>query len=163
MKRTRNIVFIVELLLLFVILLFVIVTITRTFMTSRSQSLHARILTEAVILAEDIAEITKGTDSRESAAGMIGKMEEVQEISGWEERNSGEEETITGKEGNALAVKLLFTGEKGKDPFRAEITREEEETAAGQFITEHISLYYDAETEPLYELDTGWYLTETGT
>ena len=42
MKRTRNIVFIVELLLLFVILLFVIVTVTRIFMTSRGIPCPAR-------------------------------------------------------------------------------------------------------------------------
>ena len=62
MKRTRNIAFIVELLILFVILLFVIVTITRTFMASRSQSLHAQQLTRAVSLAESIAEDLEGTE-----------------------------------------------------------------------------------------------------
>ena len=144
MKRTRNIAFIVELLILFVILLFVIVTITRTFMASRSQSLHARQLTEAVTLAESIAEVTRGLPDQDSAAALLGDMEEVQKTAVRDE--------------HTLDVSLLFTGEKGRqDPFEAEIIREEEESAAGRFVTEQIRMYYGGETEPVYELETGWY------
>ena len=78
MKRTRNIAFIVELLLLFVILLFVIVVITKTFMASRNQSLHARYLTEAVCIAEEIAEVTEGSSDLAGAASLIRSLEEVQ-------------------------------------------------------------------------------------
>ena len=158
MKRTRNIVFIVELLLLFVILLFVIVTVTRIFMTSRSQSLHARRLTEAVSLAEDIAEVTKNTPDRESAAAMIGMMEEVQEMTGWEEKASGEDSPGSGEDADTLEVGLLFAGDGSQDPFRAEVLREEEETEAGRFVSEHISVFYGNEEEQLYALETGWYL-----
>ena len=147
MKRTRNIVFIVELLLLFVILLFVIVTVTRTFMASRSQSLHARHLTEAVILAESIAEVTKNTVDRESAEAAVGMMKEVQETSGWAE--------------DTLAVALVFTGENGvQDAFRADLAWEEEKTPAGQFVSEQITLYDSGEEAPIYSLETGWYLEE---
>ena len=121
MKRTRNIAFIVELLILFVILLFVIVTITRTFMASRSQSLHAQQLTRAVSLAESVAEVTRGMPDQESAEEYLGTLDVIQ------------------------------------DPYDAEIIWEEEESAAGRFVTEHIRIFYDDETEPVYELETGWY------
>ena len=144
MKRTRNIAFIVELLLLFVILIFVIVTITKTFMTSRSQSLYARHLTEAVTLAENMAEVTRGMPDQESAAARLSEMEEVQEAA------VVDDET--------LRITLVFTGENGRqDPFEAKLSREEEKTDAGSFITENITLFYDSGTDPVYELETGWY------
>ena len=147
MKRTRNIAFIVELLLLFVILLFVIVTTTRVFMTSRSQSLHARHLTEAVILAESIAEVTKNTADREATQTAVGMMKEVQETPEWT--------------GDMLAAELVFMGENGvQDAFRAELAWEEEKTPAGQFVTEQITLYDSGEEAPIYSLETGWYLEE---
>ena len=145
MKRTRNIAFIVELLLLFVILLFVIVTTTRVFMTSRSQSLHARHLTEAVILAESIAEVTKNTADREATQTAVGMMKEVQETPEWT--------------GDMLVAELVFMGENGvQDAFRAELAWEEEKTPAGQFVTEQITLYDSGEEAPIYSLETGWYL-----
>ena len=144
MKRTRNIAFIVELLLLFVILLFLIVTITRTFMTSRSQSLYARHLTEAVTLAESMAEVTRGMPDQKSAVARLSEMEEVQEA--------------TAVDDETLRIALVFTGENGRqDPFEAELSREEEKTDTGSFITENITLYYDGGTDPIYELETGWY------
>ena len=144
MKRTRNIAFIVELLLLFVILLFVIVTITRTFMTSRSQSLYARHLTEAVTLAENIAEVTRNLPDQESAAARLDALEEVQETAD--------------KDGDTLRITMLFTGENGRqDSFKADLSRKEEKTAAGSFVTEYIAMFYDDESEPIYALETGWY------
>ena len=144
MKRTRNIAFIVELLLLFVILLFVIVVITRTFMTSRSQSLHARYLTEAVCIAEEIAEATEGSAGQEEAAALLGTLEEVQEI-----RDGN---------GSELALSVLFAAEDGKqDAFDAALSWEEETLETGIFVKEHIAVFYGGASEPLYDLDTGWY------
>ena len=147
MKKTRNTAFVVELLLLFILLLAVIVVITLTLMASRRQSLYARHLTEAVILAESIAEVTKNTADRESAEAAVGMMKEVQETSGWAE--------------DTLAVALVFTGENGvQDAFRADLAWEEEKTPAGQFVTEQITLYDSGEEAPIYSLETGWYLEE---
>ena len=57
MGKKRNFAFIIEMFLLFVILLFVVVVITKTFVASRQQSLEARHLTESVCLAEEVAEL----------------------------------------------------------------------------------------------------------
>ncbi|MBR2562557.1 MAG: hypothetical protein IKE31_10495 [Eubacterium sp.] len=144
MKRTRNLAFIVELLLLFVILLFVIVVITKTFMTSRSQSLHARHLTEAVCIAEEIAEVTEGATGLQEASSLLGSLEEVQDI-----QSVDEEE---------LALSVLFAAEDGKqDVFDADLTWEEETAETGVFVMEHIAVFYKDASEPLYTLETGWY------
>ena len=85
MKKERNIAFVVELLLLFVILLLVIVVITKTLMTSRSQSLHAKYLTEAVCLAEDAATAERQKEYLRAKGVEFAEIEEE----GYEER--GEE------------------------------------------------------------------------
>ncbi|MBR2189257.1 MAG: hypothetical protein IJ860_07620 [Eubacterium sp.] len=140
MKKKRNIAFIVELLLLFIILLFVIVVITQTFMKSRSQSLYARHLTEAVSLAESVAEVSMAASGRDEAVSMLGEMEQVQSVS---------------DAGEIIGLEMKFAPEGGRtDHYRAEIRRTEEDA----FVTEEILVFFADETEPIYSLETGNYL-----
>ena len=144
MKRTRNIAFIVELLLLFVILLFVIVVITKTFMASRNQSLHARYLTEAVCIAEEIAEVTEGSADLAGAASLIRSLEEVQDT----------EETG----GQTLGIAMLFKAEDGKqDAFDVDLTWEEELSGEGTLVRENIAVFSKDAADPVYVLEAGWY------
>lgn len=77
--KKRNLAFTVELLGLFILLVMVITVITQVFVMSRSHSLEARQLTEAVILAENAAEISSGAQDAEiltdSLAGQKGLLD----------------------------------------------------------------------------------------
>ena len=171
MKKTKNIASIVELLLLFVILLFVIVTVTRTFVASRSQSLRAQRLTEAVILAEDIAESVRGLADRDEAADRLALLEVVEIVQEAAGLTGSEEESETDleadpekdlggsrQETDRIRLSLLFANRDGRqDSFEAELVREKEESEAGIFVTDHVSIYETNGSDPLYELDTGWY------
>ena len=150
MKRERNIAFIVELLLLFVILLFVIVVITQTFMKSRGQSLYARHLTEAVTLAEEVAEVSASAADLTDAADRFDAMEQVQEISSLS--------------GEGLDLVMDFAAENGvHDRYRVELDWLEEKAADGsagasagsRFVTKQIRVYFAEETVPIYTLDSG--------
>ena len=80
MKKEKNIVFVVELLLLFLLLAVVIVVITGTFAATRSQSLRAGHITDAVILAESVAETASGAHDMDEAGALIGRMENVRNV-----------------------------------------------------------------------------------
>ena len=73
--KKRNLTFTVELLGLFILLVMVITVITQVFVMSRSHSLEARQLTEAVILAENAAEISSGVQDREALTDRLAGQE----------------------------------------------------------------------------------------
>ena len=168
MKKDRNIAFIVELLLLFIILLFVIVVITQTFMKSRSQSLYARHLTEAVTLAEEVAEVSAAAEDIGGASDLLAKMEQVLRVSSEAE--------------DRIFLEMEFSAGSGaRDNYRVEIDWQEEPagadagsgtdtdstaadagSAAGvgsgaQYISKQIRVYFEDEDEPVYTLDSGIY------
>ncbi|MBQ9061624.1 MAG: hypothetical protein IJ121_02165 [Eubacterium sp.] len=166
MKKERNIAFIVELLLLFMILLFVIVVITQTFMKSRGQSLYARHLTEAVTLAEEVAEVSASAEDLAEAAERFGAMEQVLEV----QETQGE----TGEtSGSGLVMAMEFAAKNGtRDEYRVELDWVEEKervdaaeradaadgadtAAGGRFVTKQIRVYFADEQEPIYTLDAG--------
>ena len=148
MKKERNIAFIVELLLLFMILLFVIVVITQTFMKSRSQSLYARHLTEAVTLAEEVAEVSASAEDLSEAADRLGAMEQVLEVrerqAVQEVQESLENQKSQGTQevqeprgeasersdsGQGLVMAIEFAAENGtRDEYRVELDWVEENT-----------------------------------
>lgn len=66
MKTERNTAFTVELLGLFILLIMVITVISSVFVMSRAHSLQARELTEAVILAENAAEVSSTAADNET-------------------------------------------------------------------------------------------------
>ena len=133
-SRKRNIASIVELFLMFLLLLVVIVVITMVCMTTREQSLEAGALTDAVICAENTAEITKEATDAEEAAELMELMEGVEDI------------TVSGD-----TVTVL------QDEYRIEITLTPEEGSAGTYVDENIRIYTD-ETDAIYQLHTGSYV-----
>ena len=162
-KKERNIAFIVELLLLFMILIFVIVVITQTFMKSRGQSLYARHLTEAVTLAEEVAEVSAPAENLSEAADRLAAMEQVQEVQTGNGVNDspanagagGGENGTAGMTEATIDLVMEFTEENGvPDRYRLELDWQEEET---RFVTKQIRVYFAEEKEPIYTLDTGVY------
>lgn len=79
-KGKSSIAFIVELFLLFAILIFTITVITQVFMKTRTESLKARHLTEAVIAAESTAEVLSAASDEEDAGRLLEGMKNASEV-----------------------------------------------------------------------------------
>lgn len=139
-SRKHNFASIVELFLMFLLLLVVIVVITLFSMTVREQSLQAGDLTEAVLCAENTAEVTKYAGSAEEAAERMAKMEGISDID-----VSGD--VITAVQGD----------------YRIQVTLSPEKGSSGTYVGEQIGIYLgDSQSDPVYELDTGSYRKEGG-
>ena len=132
--KKSNIAATVELFLMFLLLLVVIVVITLVCMTTREQSLEAGALTDAVICAENTAEITKEAADAEEAAALLEKMDGVKDIT-----VSGD--TITARQ----------------DEYKIEVTLTPEEGNTGTYVDENIRIYTD-EADAIYQLHTGSYV-----
>ena len=132
-RQKSNIAFIVELFIMFLLLLTVIVVITMVCMTTRSQSLRASDLTDAVICAENTAEITSTAGSADEVAKLIGQMEGTDNV-------TVKGDTITADQ-NDFNLKVVVTPDKGD---------------SGVYIDKTISIYQGGK-KPLYELHAGNY------
>ncbi len=146
MKKTGNLAFIIELLLLFVSLLFVIVVITQTFMTSRGQGLYARHLNEAVCLAQAAAEVGLSAEDGARRETLLGAMDQVESAE---------------FRGDEAELFMVFS-DKEPDRFRVLLTRSEDPSAGGRYVTETVRVYFGEEKEPIYTLDAGAYQTGGG-
>ena len=140
-RQKRNITSVVELFIMFLLLLVVIVVITMVCMTTRQQSLHAHSLNEAVICAENVAELTKTAANAEEAAQMLGDMDGVSDISTEQDRITATYEDYT-----------------------IEINLTPDTTAPGIYVDEDIDIYEGAADDKtqegedaLYHLHTGYY------
>lgn len=143
MSRRRNFAFIAELFILFVILLFVVIVITKTFVTSRNQSLYARHLTESVYLAEEVAEISMASEDLEETAEVLKELSQTEEVT---------------TEADWLEVSMDFDEKDGKrDNYRVILTWEEEPGTAGTYRSGDILVFFEDEAEPIYILQTGSY------
>ena len=132
--RKSNTATMVELFMMFLLLLVVIVVITMVCMTTREQSLQAGSLTDAVICAENAAEITKDANSAQAAAKYMELMEGVTDV-----EVAGD--TVTAQQ----------------DEYRIEVTLTPEKGDAGTYVDEVINIYPD-EGDAIYQLHTGSYV-----
>ena len=80
MRKRTNTSFIVELLILFLLLIMMITVITMVSVRARGQSRKARVLTDAVICAENATEMTEGTRDPDEAAARLEQMEGVSSV-----------------------------------------------------------------------------------
>jgi len=103
-------------------------------MTTREQSLEAGALTDAVICAENTAEITKEAANAEEAAKLMNLMDGVKDI------------TVSGD---------TVTAQQGE--YRIEITLTPEAGSTGTYVDENIRIYTD-EADAIYQLHTGSYV-----
>ena len=143
MKKTRNTVFVVELLALFALMMFLVVTVTRTMMEARGMSRGAEQLTRAVTLAEEAAEAANSADDAETAKALLAQLANVQELS----------ETAGGCE-----LRMTAESSEGKSEiYRVTLDFTQEERAKGLYLQEEIRVYTEEGEEPLYTLIAGAY------
>lgn len=146
MKKTRNTAFIVELLVMFIILLFVIVVITQVFVTARGKSLDAKHLTEAVNIAESVAETDLSASDTAAAIALFEGMEQVEEVR---------------EEADGYSLRIRAGGET-KDCFEVAVERAEEAGTSGTYTNGTVTVFYEDGSEPVYVLTTGNYRSGGG-
>ena len=121
MNSKRYKVFIVELFILSIILMALITIITALSMETREQSVEAGRLTDAVLCAENTAEMTSEAASVKQAAKMIGKMDNVSE---------------PGVSGNVISAKTRILTEKGESRvYIVKVTIDVEKGSSGRYIS----------------------------
>ena len=164
--KKRNLAFTVELFGLFILLVLVITVITQVFVMSRSHSIQARQLTEAVILAESAAEVSSTEKDMLQLSDKVADMENVvsmQYVSDGAQTSEGE----------ILAGAVFTPDDKGDCKYIIRIDRKSTPSGAGLYAEDNISIYSapdaaDAEadiadislTEPVYTLKAGKYFGE---
>jgi hypothetical protein len=144
MNNKRSIAFTVELLGLFILLIMVIVMITQVFVMSRSRTLEARRLNQAVMIAQSTAE----TASSERDPSLLAqKMQNMSNV------ESAEINTD-----NSLYIVFDTNGKSGGKDFCVSLHRSEDARDSGAYVTDQIEVYYCAAGEledKVYELSTG--------
>ncbi len=142
MKR-KNPVFIVELFLMFVMMIMVITVITVVSVRSRSESIRASQLTQGVICAQNAAEATAEAGDTEDAEAILGKMENVSDI------------TVSG---DTIEAKMTMTGGDGEEEtFLVRITSAFEPGESGVYVDKDI-VVMNEDGEQVYTLETGNYV-----
>jgi len=136
MKSNGGIRYIVELFIMLIIMIFVITILVTAFVKSGSLSTDAADLTEAVSLAESIAEIS---DTCADDAECMDRLKGTSLMSGL---------SIDGG---------VITGESGDD-YRVELSRTEKNGDGGVLVLSEIKVSHKGGSEPVYTLDTGNYL-----
>ena len=149
MNNKRSIAFTVELLGLFILLILVIVMITQVFVMSRTRTIEARRLTQAVMMAQSTAEAASSEYDLSLLADRIKAMDNVQSA----EANAA---------GDGLDIVFDTDGKPlGKD-FCVTLHRSEEKRDAGAYVTDDIEVYYCVPGQPgdsIYDLTAGRHFT----
>lgn len=146
MKAKKETAFIVELFLLFALMLLVTVVLTSAFVSSRMQSLYARHKTEAVIIAERIAEVSMASEDLDEALELISGMEDVTDL---DRSGSGAEFTARISDTSA-------------DEYRVKLDWDGQTDGSVSLSTQKITVYYGEDGEPIYVLDSGSFRKEAG-
>ena len=136
-----SIAFTVELFMLFGIMLLVIVVITQTLVMTRSRSLQARHLTEAVIAAENTMEIISSS-ADDPAEGL----EAAENISGVTEQ------------GDTIECETVFDGKDGSgETYLISVIADSEKGETGSIRKYEVRVSLKDEEEILYSLKSGVY------
>lgn len=142
MKKHEHITaFYLETLLLIAVFIAIILVLTRVFGMSRSLSGDAKLLTNAVCLAQNAAEAVSASESPEDVAVLLDQGGNV----------------VAGDDGVAAYYdRNMNPGGADDAALRVEITWAPD----GDMVSSSISVYPDGGTAPVYALDTAVYLGE---
>ena len=149
MNNKRSIAFTVELLGLFILLILVIVMITQVFVMSRTRTIGARRLNQAVMMAQSTAEAASSEHDLALLADKIKGMDNVQSA----EANAA---------GDELDIVFDTDGKPSGKDFCVVLHRSEEGRNDGVYVTDNIEVYYCVPGQfsgKIYDLDTGRHFT----
>jgi len=147
MKRHGITTFYLEALFLIAVFIAVILVLTRVFGVGRSQSQEARLLTNAVNLAQNAAEAVSASASPDDVAALL--------------TADGAEQAgilVDGTQG----VTARYNQQLQPDPegsLRLEISWEPEETVSGTLVNSQIAVWLEEQNEaPVYTIQTAVFL-----
>ncbi len=149
MNNKRSIAFTVELLGLFILLIMVIVMITQVFVMSRTRTIEARHLTQAVMMARSTAEAASSEHDLSLLAEKIKAMDNVQ---------SAEADAS----GSSLDIVFDTDGKPAGKDFCVVLHRADEERDSGVYTTDNIEVYFCVPGKlegKIYDLSTGSHFT----
>ena len=142
MNKQSKFVFYLETFILTVSFILVIVVLSRVFVVSATQSVKAKHLTNVVCLSENVAEVMMSADDRNERYDLLNE-------------NSNAEDS------GIITVRYDDDLKPAKDGiYVLTVSWEEEASANGSFVNSTIKAYVRNETEPVFELQTGKYLSE---
>ena len=150
-EKNYSRIFYVETFILLFFFLAVIVIISRVLVGARAESIHARDLTNAVILAEDAAEIARASSDPEEICALFG-------TSG--SGDSEAEATLPMSLELRCGEDLVYAVD-GR--YLVAVTWDREAHAAGDLVTAQIRVSLFESGEELYTLDTASWLDRSGT
>ena len=146
MKKRTNLSFIVELLILFLLLIMMITVITMVSIRARGQSRKARVLTDAVICAENATEMTEGAKDPDEAAARLEQMEGVSSVQ---------------VDGDVISFKMDFSaGSKPEQSFEMKVNWDEEPGETGAYIEKTVEVFEADGKEPVYSLESGSFVKD---
>ncbi len=149
MNNKKSIAFTVELLGLFILLIMVIVMITQVFVMSRSRTIEARRLTQAVMIAQSTAEAASSEHDLAKLAGVMQGMNNVASA----EYNDAD---------RSLSIVFDTDGKPDGKDFCAVLYRSEDKRSRGSYASDKIEVYYCVPGQLdglVYDLDTGRHFT----
>ena len=149
-EKNYSRIFYVETFILLFFFLAVIVIISRVLVGARAESIHARDLTNAVILAEDAAEISGASADPEEIRALLGASG-----GGSEEADAALPMSMELRCGEDLAY-------AADGRYLVTVSWDRETRAAGELVTAQIRVSLFESGEELYTLDTASWLDHSG-
>lgn len=147
MRKQQITAFYLETLLLIVVFVGIILVLTRVFGIARQESRSAKLLTDAVCLAENAAEAVSASDSPEQLLEIL---------------DGGGNATLAEKDGHPV-VTVSYDTDMTPDPagpLRLDVTWEPSASAAGTMVDSVITARYAGQEEPVYSIRTAVFLRE---
>ena len=148
MKRHGITTFYLEALFLIAVFIAVILVLTRVFGVGRSQSQEARLLTNAVNLAQNAAEAVSASASPDDVAALLAAADDAEHTG----------ILVDGTQG----VTARYNQQLQPDPegsLRLEISWEPEETVSGTLVNSQIAVWLEEQNEaPVYTIQTAVFL-----
>lgn len=145
MKNKPNIRYIVELVITLLLVLFIAVVLVSMFVLSKGRSDYAQNMTEAVKLAESIAELNYGTDDEAEFVALLQNMDNVVSVV------QTDHEIMLQMYGN--------NNKQDQDTYLIIINRSRQEADYGKLIYDDIEVFAQDAAEPIYSLQTGNYIS----
>ncbi|MBR3295630.1 MAG: hypothetical protein IKI62_05235 [Clostridia bacterium] len=136
-----NIRYLVELVITLLLILFVVVVLTKVFATAKLNSVYAKDLNEAVLIAENVAELGISSHDREEFLDKISKVETVKDLS----------------DGDEITFSMSLSPETAQDRYLVRATFEEESYPAGKICEMEVSIMDAESRQEIYCISTGKY------
>lgn len=142
MNQKINRLYYVEIFLLLSFFIVLTYILSRSFVTSRLLSNEAEDLTNAVLIAENLAELYKGSEDTDDFIGIL------HETAG-----------VTVKEdGETTEMILYYNKDRERDPYgpyKVSVLCEDTESLQRGILEGEISVYHEGKEDPIYHLSVG--------